>query len=150
MPNRTLFSMALLALLVACGKREPPPPPAPTTPPAATAPAPAAPAPAAPQAAAPAPQATAAPAPAGDLAKGEEVYKKTCFMCHGSGAAGAPKFGVKADWAPHIAKGKPTLYEHAIKGFTGTKGTMPPKGANPSLSDDDVKAAVDYMVSKSQ
>ena len=71
-------------------------------------------------------------------------------MCHGSGAAGAPKIGDKADWGPRIAQGKATLYEHAIKGFNGSKGAMPPKGANPALSDDEVKAAVDYMVSKAQ
>lgn len=152
--TRTLLSMALLALLVACGKREPPPPPPPAaTPPAAAAPAPAAEAaaPAAPApAAAAAPQAAAAPASASDLAKGEEVFKKTCFMCHATGVAGAPKVGDKADWGPRIAQGKATLYEHAINGFTGKKGTMPAKGGNPALSDADVKAAVDYMVSKEQ
>ena len=93
------------------------------------------------------------PAPAageGDLAKGEQVYKGTCSACHGSGIGGAPKFGDKADWGPRITQGKPTLYEHALKGFTGTKGVMPPKGANPSLSDADVKAAVDYMVAQAK
>jgi cytochrome c5 len=69
-------------------------------------------------------------------------------MCHQTGAAGAPMVGSKADWAPRIAQGKATLYEHAIKGFQGKTGTMPPKGANPALSDDDVKAAVDYLVKK--
>ncbi len=82
--------------------------------------------------------------------KGEKVFKATCFMCHQTGAAGAPIMGNKDDWGPRIAQGMPTLYEHALKGFTGTKGTMPPKGANPSLSDDDVKAGVDYMVSKAK
>ncbi len=81
---------------------------------------------------------------------GEKVFKSTCSMCHQTGAAGAPIVGNKGDWGPRIAQGTPTLYEHALKGFTGTKGTMPPKGANPSLSDDDVKAGVDYMVSKAK
>jgi cytochrome c5 len=58
--------------------------------------------------------------------------------------------GSKEDWAPRIAQGKDVLYKHAIEGFTGEKGVMPPKGANPSLSDDDVKAAVDYMQAKIQ
>ncbi|HKB53675.1 MAG TPA: cytochrome c5 family protein, partial [Ramlibacter sp.] len=58
--------------------------------------------------------------------------------------------GNKGDWGPRIAQGKDTLYTHAINGFTGQKGTMPPKGANASLSDTDVKSAVDYMVSKAQ
>lgn len=101
-----------------------------------------------------APQAAAASAPAasaaGDqqAAAGEKVFKSTCFMCHQTGAAGAPVFGNKADWAPRIAKGKDTLYQHALAGFTGDKGTMPARGGNTSLKDDEVKAAVDFMVSK--
>lgn len=83
-------------------------------------------------------------------AKGEKVFKTTCAMCHQTGAAGAPLFGSKDEWAPRIAQGMPMLYDHALKGFTGKKGTMPAKGANPSLSDDDVKAGVDYMVSKAK
>jgi len=69
-------------------------------------------------------------------------------MCHGTGIGGAPKFGNKADWSPRIAQGKETLYGHALKGFTGAKGTIPPKGANPSLADSDVRAAVDYMAAQ--
>jgi cytochrome c5 len=91
----------------------------------------------------------AAPA-AADAAPGEKVFKGTCAMCHQTGAAGAPLLGNKADWAPRIAQGKDTLYTHAIKGFTGKKGAMPAKGANASLADADVKAAVDYMVTKGQ
>lgn len=83
-------------------------------------------------------------------AKGEKVFKATCSMCHQTGAAGAPIFGNKDDWGPRIAQGLPTLYDHALKGFTGKKGMMPAKGANPSLSDDDVKAGVDYMVNKAK
>lgn len=81
---------------------------------------------------------------------GEKVFKATCSMCHQTGAAGAPIIAKKDEWAARIAQGMPTLYDHAIKGFTGKKGMMPPKGANPSLSDDKVKAAVDYMVNKSK
>ena len=58
---------------------------------------------------------------------------------------GAPKLGDKADWQPRLAQGKDTLYKHAIGGFTGAKGMMPPKGGNASLSDAQVHAAVDYM-----
>lgn len=79
---------------------------------------------------------------------GEDTYNKTCMACHGTGAAGAPKIGDKADWGPRVAQGKQTLYDHAIKGFTGQKGAMPPKGGAAQLSDDEVKAAVDFMVSK--
>ncbi len=58
--------------------------------------------------------------------------------------------GNKDEWAPRIAQGKDTLYKHAIEGFTGAKGMMPARGGAATLSDDDVKAAVDFMVAKSQ
>ena len=83
-------------------------------------------------------------------AKGEKVFKGTCAMCHQTGAAGAPIAGKKEEWSARIAQGMPTLYDHSLKGFTGKKGMMPAKGANPSLKDEDVKAAVDYMVNKSK
>jgi cytochrome c5 len=76
---------------------------------------------------------------------GDAVYHGTCFACHGTGVLGAPKFGDKASWAPHIAKGKATLYKHALHGFKA----MPAKGGNSGLTDAEVKAAVDYMISKS-
>lgn len=74
------------------------------------------------------------------------TYNSVCAACHNTGAAGAPKVGNKGDWAPRIAKGKDSLYTVALKG----KGAMPPKGGRSSLSDDEVKAIVDYMVEKSQ
>lgn len=89
-----------------------------------------------------------AAAPAAD--KGKQVYEGTCVACHGAGVAGAPKFGDKAAWKEHIAKGLPTLEQHAIHGFSGKKGFMPAKGGNTSLSDADVKAAVHYMVNHSK
>ena len=98
------------------------------------------------EASAAAPAASAAAPASGGAVDGKSIFQSTCFACHGTGAAGAPKAGDKAAWAPHIAKGKATLYKHAIHGFTGKKGVMPPKGGNASLSDDAVKAAVDYMV----
>ena len=72
------------------------------------------------------------------------------MACHGAGVAGAPKLGDKADWGPRIAQGNDTLYQHAIQGFQGKKGVMPPKGGNTALPDDQVKAAVDYMVSQAK
>ena len=81
------------------------------------------------------------------FADGKATYQQTCFACHGTGAAGAPKAGDKAAWAPRIAKGMETLHNHAIHGFKGEKGFMPAKGGRADLSDDAVKAAVDYMVS---
>lgn len=92
-------------------------------------------------AAAPA-SAPAAAAPAADT--GKKLYESVCVACHGAGVAGAPKFGDKAAWAPRIKQGSATLYEHAIKGFQGKAGMMPPKGGA-SASDEEVKAAVDYM-----
>jgi len=133
MQIKTLLPLLLVGLLAACGKSEPPKSEAP--PPAA-----------APAAAAPAPVADAA----ADGGKGAELFKKTCAMCHQTGVAGAPKLGDKADWGPRIAQGQDTLYKHAIEGFNGAKGAMPAKGGNPSLSDDEMKVIVDFMVAKSQ
>lgn len=92
--------------------------------------------------------ATASAGASGD--KGQSVFSQTCVACHGTGVGGAPKVGDKADWQPRIAQGKDTLYTHAINGFQGQKGVMPPKGGNATIADGDVKAAVDYMVSKAQ
>ncbi|MHB1142623.1 MAG: c-type cytochrome [Sulfuricaulis sp.] len=145
MLKKILLPLLILPLFVACDKQEPPAPAAPSAPQSAE-PAPAAPAP---EAAAPVP-APAAPAAGGNTAKGEDIYKQTCFACHAAGVAGAPKLGDKAAWGPRIAQGNDTLYMHSIKGFQGKAGMMPPKGGNMSLSDADVKAAVDYMVSQSK
>jgi cytochrome c5 len=120
---------------------------APAVAPAANAAAPAATAPAAPAAApaaAAAIPATAAPATASADA-GKALYSATCVACHGAGIAGAPKVGDKGAWAPRVAQGANVLYEHALKGFQGKTGMMPPKGGS-SAPDADVKAAVDYMV----
>lgn len=76
---------------------------------------------------------------------GEQVYN-TCAACHSTGAAGAPKFGDVAAWAPRIAQGAETLYTHSIQGFNG----MPAKGLCGDCSDDEIKAAVDHMVANSQ
>ena len=78
--------------------------------------------------------------------KAKAIYTASCAACHVSGAAGAPKLGDIAAWAPRIKAGNKSLYNSAIKG----KNAMPPKGGNASLSDEDVKAAVDYMVSQSK
>jgi cytochrome c5 len=117
--------------------------PTPTAAPAAATPAAAA-MPAASSTPAPAPVAAT---PAAAKADGKATFTTTCSVCHGTGIAGAPKFGDKAAWAPRIAQGTATLYQHALNGFQGKTGVMPPKGGNTSLSDDAVKAAVDYMVS---
>ncbi len=127
MMMKTALSVALCTtvLLAACGKNDAPSAPAPAATPAAAAPA----------------------APENTL--GKSIYGKTCAMCHAAGVAGAPKPGDKADWGPRVAQGKETLYKHALEGFTGAKGMMPARGGGTSLSDDEVKAAVDFMADQS-
>ncbi len=132
MKKSTLLLAAMsLALMSACGKKE------------AQAPA-----------AAPAPVTAPAPAPAptavAENTVGKSTFGKVCAMCHAIGAAGAPKPGDKADWGPRIAQGMPMLEKHAIEGFTGAKGVMPPRGASTTLTDDEIKAAVAYMVDLSR
>ncbi len=126
-----LLATLSLALLSACGQKD-----------------------AAAPAAAPAPvvvAATPAPAPAAaENTAGKSTFGKVCAMCHAIGAAGAPKPGDKADWSPRIAQGMAVLEKHAIEGYTGAKGVMPPRGASTALTDDEVKAAVAYMVDQSR
>ncbi|MDQ5767317.1 TIR domain-containing protein [Thiothrix subterranea] len=77
---------------------------------------------------------------------GEKVYKGLCFSCHDTGVAGSPKLGDKAAWSPRIATGNDALYASSLNG----KGAMPAKGGNSALSDEEVKAAVDWMVSQAK
>lgn len=76
---------------------------------------------------------------------GEQAYA-SCSACHTAGIAGAPTYGDASVWTDRIAKGIDTLYKNAIEGYQGDAGYMPAKGGNAALSDDSVKAAVDYMV----
>lgn len=96
-----------------------------------------------------APVQQAAAAPAAELG-GEEVFNMACMACHGAGVAGAPKYGDKAAWGPRIAKGADTLHKHALEGFQGTAGFMPPKGGRVDLADKSILNAVDYMVAGSK
>ncbi len=95
--------------------------------------------------------APAAPAPAEvKLAiDGKKVYEASCTACHTPGVAGAPKLGDKASWAPRAKQGNPVLYDHAIKGYQGKAGMMPARGGS-TATDEEVKAAVDYMVGASK
>lgn len=90
----------------------------------------------------------AAEAPA--LMTGPQVYNAACLACHGGGIGGAPMTGDKSAWGPRIAQGKDTLHKHALEGFTGSVGFMPPKGGRTDLSDEEIIAAVDYLVEQAQ
>ena len=128
--TKLLLALAFAATLAACGEKESSAPVA---------------APAAPVAA-PAP----APVQVAENAIGKKIYGSVCALCHAAGVAGSPKPGDKADWGPRIAQGNDVLYKHAIGGFTGAKGMMPAKGGGVNLTEDEVKAAVDHMVSLSR
>ena len=71
----------------------------------------------------------------------EDRYNKSCVFCHGSGAAGAPKTGDQAAWAPRLEKGMDTLLEHTRSGI----GAMPPRGMCADCSDDEFRALIEYM-----
>lgn len=75
-------------------------------------------------------------------AEGKDVYNQNCAMCHVPGLANAPKFGDKEAWAPRVKTGRDALLQSALKG----KGAMPAKAGNPKLSDEDVGAALDFML----
>lgn len=81
-----------------------------------------------------------------DHSKGMAIYKDACFACHDSGVAGAPKIGDAAAWSARVGSGADVMYASAING----KGAMPPKGGRLNISDEDIKATVDYMISASQ
>ena len=88
--------------------------------------------------------------PVAEVLSGPQVYNQACVACHGAGVAGAPKTGDAAAWGPRIALGNATLREHAIDGYQGPGGFMPPKGGRVDLSDDEILSAMDYMLDQSR
>jgi cytochrome c5 len=134
MRTNTLLSLLIVAALAACSQKTET-----TAPPVVVA----VPVPVAAPAPAPAP-APIAPVSAADLAIGEKVYTATCAACHAAAVMGAPKLADAAAWSPRIAKGVNVLYKSS---FDGLK-LMPARGGNPALKDEELRAAVDYMVSK--
>ncbi len=84
-------------------------------------------------------------APVAAKLTGEQVYNTACFACHGPGVGGAPKLGDAADWRVRNAQGSSTLNRHAIEGYQGQLGYMPPKGGRVDLSDEEIIAAVVFM-----
>lgn len=91
-------------------------------------------------------KAAAAQVAYGGTTDGKVIYDSLCGACHKSGAGGAPRLDDKANWAPRVAQGVDTLIKHATEGFTGKAGVMPPRGGNPSLNDEQVKATVHWMI----
>ena len=89
-------------------------------------------------------------APVAEVLSGPQVYNQACLACHGAGIGGAPRVGEAADWTDRIAQGAEILNQHALEGYTGPAGYMPPKGGRVDLSDEEIIAAVDYMVEESQ
>jgi len=90
------------------------------------------------------------PEPVEAAMSGAQVYNSACLACHGAGIGGAPILGDAPQWAPRIEQGTDVLRRHAIEGYTGSVGYMPPKGGRMDLSDEEIAGAVDYMVSESQ
>jgi cytochrome c5 len=86
------------------------------------------------------------PEPVEAAMSGPQVFNEACIACHGTGIGGAPKFGDAAAWGSRIEQGVDLLVQHAIEGYQGSTGFMPPKGGRMDLSDEEVAAAVEYMV----
>ena len=81
---------------------------------------------------------------------GPQVYNAACISCHGGGIGGAPKTGDAASWGPRVSQGMDVLNQHALEGFQGDAGYMPAKGGRIDLSDDEIIAAVQYLVDEAQ
>lgn len=90
-----------------------------------------------------------AAAPVATAMSGPQVYNAACLACHGAGIGGAPKSGDTTAWAPRVAKGKDLLWEHVLNGYQGEAGYMPAKGGRVDLSDDEIRAAMNYMLEES-
>jgi cytochrome c5 len=86
----------------------------------------------------------------GGTLDGKTIFGNLCTTCHTNAATGAPLITDKGAWAPRIAQGLDTLVKHATEGFQGAKGLMPAKGGNPSLTNDQVKATVEWMISQAK
>lgn len=101
------------------------------------------------EAEAPTVETASTPEPVAAALSGPQVYNEACIACHGAGIGGAPVLGDAPAWEARIAAGADTLHNHAINGFTGSAGYMPPKGGRMDLSDEEISAAVDYMIDES-
>jgi len=91
-----------------------------------------------------------APEPIATVMTGPQVYNTACSSCHGAGIGGAPVLGDPAQWVERIAQGEDMLKQHALQGFTGSTGFMPPKGGRVDLSDGEIMDAVEFMLGEVQ
>ena len=83
----------------------------------------------------------------GGTTDGKVIYDNLCGACHTNGVGMAPTLD-HAHWDKRLAQGKELLYKHAIEGYTGPDGgIMPPKGGNPALTEEQIHATVDWMLS---
>ena len=149
-PTRTMAAAPFLALMLfasGCSKQETA---APEEAPSAAAPAAevaeqeTAPVAEAPEPAMDEPVAEAAAATTAAAVDGEAIYKQSCMACHAAGVAGAPKLGDSQAWSPRIAKGNEALVQSVTNGLNA----MPPKGGCMNCSDDELRGAVEYMLSQ--
>jgi cytochrome c5 len=90
------------------------------------------------------------PAPVAAVLTGPQVYNTACLACHGAGIGGAPILGDADSWSARISQGQELLNDHALNGYQGSAGYMPPKGGRADLSDDEIIAAVGYMIDQSR
>ena len=81
-----------------------------------------------------------------ELISGKAVYLKTCYLCHNEGEESAPMLTDRSEWEERIVKGEAILVKNAIEGFFGEYGHMPPRGDNKTLTDQEVTAAVRFMI----
>ena len=88
--------------------------------------------------------------PVVEVLTGPQVYNQACLACHGAGVGGAPTVGDPAIWTDRVAQGMEVLTDHVINGYTGSAGYMPPKGGRVDLSDDEIIAAMNYMLEQSR
>jgi len=84
-----------------------------------------------------------------EVLSGPQVYNQACLACHGAGVGGAPVMGNAEAWSGRLSQGDAVLTDHVINGYTGTAGYMPPKGGRVDLSDEEIIAAMEYMVEES-
>jgi cytochrome c5 len=147
MTRTAIFILAAALLTITACRQEQPPAEIPRQ----TTPTPVAPTPAeSPAAAAERSSTQIPPQQEVDRQMGEQVYQSSCASCHGQGIAGAPAQGNREQWQPRLAKGYEALVMNSINGFQGNTGVMPPRGGNANLSDEEVAAAVAYMMEINQ